>query len=60
MRGGGPPPLSGQVKIYIKWISYPTIIIIEGLSLLQSIPPTTANKQTQAQKKKVSDKDSNN
>ena len=27
------------------------IIIIEGLSLLQSIPPTTANKQTQAQKK---------
>ena len=28
------------------------IIIIEGLSLLQSIPPTTANKQTQAQKKR--------
>ena len=26
-------------------------IIIEGLSLLQSIPPTTANKQTRAQKK---------
>ena len=26
------------------------IIIIEGLSLLQSIPPTTASKQTQAQK----------
>ena len=26
------------------------IIIIEGLSLLQSIPPTTADKQTQAQK----------
>ena len=25
------------------------IIIIEGLSLLQSIPPTTADKQTQAQ-----------
>ena len=25
-----------------------TILIIEGLSLLQSIPPTTANKQTQA------------
>ena len=24
------------------------IIIIEGLSLLQSIPPTTADKQTQA------------
>ena len=30
------------------------IIIIEGLSLLQSIPPTTANKQTQAQKKRGS------
>ena len=30
------------------------IITIEGLSLLQSIPPTTANKQTQAQKKRVS------
>ena len=30
------------------------IIIIEGLSLLQSISPTTANKQTQAQKKRVS------
>ena len=28
------------------------IIIIEGLSLLQRIPPTTANKQTQAQKKR--------
>ena len=28
------------------------IIVIEGLSLLQSIPPTTANKQTQAQKEK--------
>ena len=27
------------------------LIIIKGLSLLQSIPPTTANKQTQAQKK---------
>ena len=27
------------------------IIIIEGLSLLQSIPPTTADKQTQAQKR---------
>ena len=25
--------------------------MIEGLSLLQSIPPTTANKQTQAHKK---------
>ena len=30
------------------------IVIIEGLSLLQSIPPTTANKQTQAQKKRGS------
>ena len=30
------------------------IIIIEGLSLLQSIPPTMANKQTQAQKKRGS------
>ena len=30
------------------------IIIIEGLSLLQSIPPTTVNKQTQAQKKRGS------
>ena len=28
------------------------IIIIEGLSLLQSIPPTTANKQTQSQKQR--------
>ena len=30
------------------------IVIIEGLSLLQSIPPTTANKQTQAQNKRGS------
>ena len=30
------------------------IIIIKGLSLLQSIPPTTANKQTQSPKKRVS------
>ena len=30
------------------------IIIMEGLSLLQSIPPTTANKQNQAQKKRGS------
>ena len=29
-------------------------LLIEGLSLLQSIPPTTANKQTQAQKKRGS------
>ena len=30
------------------------IIIIEGLSLLQSIPPTTADKKTQAQKRRGS------
>ena len=30
------------------------IIIIEGLSILQSIPPTTANKQTQTQKRRGS------
>ena len=30
------------------------IIIIEGWSLLQSIPPTTADKQTQAQKRRGS------
>ena len=30
------------------------IIIIEGLSLLQSIPPTTADKQTRAQKRRGS------
>ena len=35
------------------WI-YIIIIIIEGLSLLQSIPPTTANKQTQAQTRRGS------
>ena len=35
-------------------VSIINIIIIEGLSLLQSIPPTTANKQTQAQKKRGS------
>ena len=34
--------------------NYIIIIIIEGLSLLQSIPPTTANKQTQAQKRRGS------
>ena len=37
-----------------KKLLYSLIIIIEGLSLLQSIPPTTANKQTQAQKKRGS------
>ena len=35
-------------------ISQVIIIIIEGLSLLQSIPPTTADKQTQAQKRRGS------
>ena len=40
---GGPPTHLLNIVI---------IIIIEGLSLLQSIPPTTANKQTQAQKKR--------
>ena len=35
-----------------KWVII--IIIIEGLSLLQSIPPTTADKQTQAQKRRGS------
>ena len=30
------------------------LLLIEGLSLLQSIPPTTANKQAQAQKKRGS------
>ena len=38
-KGAGPP---GRV-----WLNI-IIIIIEGLSLLQSIPPTTADKQTQA------------
>ena len=36
---------------YLNFYILLIIIIIEGLSLLQSIPPTTANKQTQAQKK---------
>ena len=34
--------------------TYIIIIIIAGLSLLQSIPPTTADKQTQAQKRRGS------
>ena len=34
--------------------AYVIIIIIEGLSLLQSIPPTTADKQTQAQNRRGS------
>ena len=38
----------GQIRVLI------IIIIIEGLSLLQSIPPTTADKQTQAQKRRGS------
>ena len=40
--------------IYIGICSALIIIIIEGLSLLQSIPPTTADKQTQAQKRRGS------
>ena len=51
----------GTLKIrkipYILSVSLPhiiIIIIIEGLSLLQSIPPTTADKQTQAQKRRGS------
>ena len=42
--------------ISIQFLSYVLIIIIiiEGLSLLQSIPPTTADKQTQAQKRRGS------
>ena len=36
------------------WRGDITDIIIEGLSLLQSIPPTTADKQTQAQKRRGS------
>ena len=35
-------------------VSSKVIIIIEGLSLLQSIPPTTADKQTQAHKRRGS------
>ena len=41
-----------MVPYDITW--YRIIIIIKGLSLLQSIPPTTANKQTQAQKQRGS------
>ena len=41
--------------MYLKLLtSLIIIIIIEGLSLLQSIPPTTADKQTQAQKRRGS------
>ena len=40
--------------IYAALLFRSTLIIIEGLSLLQSIPPTTANKQSQAQKKRGS------
>ena len=44
----------GQTALYPTITIIIIIIIIEGLSLLQSIPPTTANKQTQAQKKRGS------
>ena len=37
---------------YLNFYILLIIIIIEGLSLLQSIPPTTADKQTQAQKRR--------
>ena len=37
-------------KTYRECVCIIIIIIIEGLSLLQCIPPTTADKQTQAQK----------
>ena len=55
----GPPPphlaacflgMLGDRPVVIS-ICFLIIIIIEGLSLLQSMPPTTANKQMQAQKK---------
>ena len=40
-----------KVPTHAEGICSIIIIIIEGLSLLQSIPPTTADKQTQAQKR---------
>ena len=43
----------GTVHTALRYIII-IIIIIEGLSPFQSIPPTTANKQTQAQKKRGS------
>ena len=56
LRPRNPPGLIKAVKSLSFFLSYFVliIIIIEGLSLLQSIPPTTANKQTQAQKNRGS------
>ena len=46
------PVLNPEIHLYgLTIIVIIIIVIIEGLSLLQSIPPTTANKQMQAQKK---------
>ena len=46
----GPERAVDQDVVLVKWrMRIIIIIIIEGLSLLQSIPPTTADKQTQAQ-----------
>ena len=53
--GAGPHGLSGVAdssNATCRMNPVVIIIIIEGLSLLQSIPPTTANKQTQAQQQK--------
>ena len=64
LRGRPPPPWRWTTVIIIIIIvvvvgiviviAIIIIIIIEGLSLLQSIPPTTADKQTQAQKRRGS------
>ena len=46
--------LGSSVLMHTGFSGFTIIIIIEGLSLLQIIPPTTANKQTQAQKQRGS------
>ena len=38
--------LNGYIPVVLTYKPIIIIIIIEGLSLLQSIPPTTADKQT--------------
>ena len=48
----GVPPI--VVVIIIIIVVVVVVVVVEGLSLLQGIPPTTANKQTQAQKKRGS------
>ena len=48
------PSAGGTFFFERVFLNYLIIIIIEGLSLLQSIPPTTADKQTQAQKRRGS------